>query len=70
MIKPLTFLKLLDEKHVVRNMLAPSAGAFMQHIPYARVRIHSGAFFCLIGNSGEFPIKQKNALKVRASKAS
>jgi hypothetical protein len=26
-------------------MLALSAVAFMQHIPYARVRIHSGAFF-------------------------
>ncbi len=33
------------KKHVARNMLAPSAVAFMQHIPYARVRIHSGAFF-------------------------
>ncbi len=40
-------------------MLAPSAVAFMQHIPYARVRIHSGAFFDLIGNSEEFPIKSK-----------
>ena len=53
------------KKHVARNMLAPSAVAFMQHIPYARVRIHSGAFFCLIrGNSEEFPrIKQKNLSK-------
>ncbi len=47
------------KKHVARNMLAPSAVAFMQHIPYARVRIHSGAFSCLIGNSEEFPIKQE-----------
>ena len=34
-----------EKKHVARNMLAPNAVAFMQHIPYARVRIHSGAFF-------------------------
>ena len=42
------------KKHVVCNMLAPSAVAFMQQIPYARVRIHSGAFY-ILGNPEEFP---------------
>ena len=32
-------------KNVACDILAPSAVAFMQHIPIARVRIHSEAFF-------------------------
>jgi hypothetical protein len=32
-------------KNVACDILAPSAVAFMQHLPIARVRIHSGAFF-------------------------
>ena len=32
-------------KNVACDILAPSAVAFMQHLPIARVRILSGAFF-------------------------
>jgi hypothetical protein len=35
------------KKNVASDILAPSAVAFMQHIPIARVRIHSGAFFMI-----------------------
>jgi len=39
--------EIAHKKNVACDILAPSAVAFMQHIPIARVRIHSGAFFMI-----------------------
>ena len=38
--------------------LAPSAVAVRQHLPHARVRILSGAFFCTIGNEISYRTKK------------
>jgi len=45
------------KKNVACDILAPSAVAFMQHIPIARVRILSEAFLYFIGNAEQFPMK-------------
>ncbi len=48
----------MKKKNVACDILAPSAVAFMQHFPFARVRFLSGAIFYIIG-SNSYDIKNK-----------